>query len=688
MAEFQTWDRRLLPQGQLRVPAGGNSLADVFGAGLQDLAKAGSYTGEKIAKADAIVQARDDAAAVAKAKPEAMLAYDKIYDDAVANAPEGAVGFTEAVQKATTDYNNGVLEGLSPGARASMQEYLGTLQAGTLQTAHRYQASSDLAKRGRDANAAMNGWIGAVMRDPDALESIKPQIHEFVAGQHLNDANAAAALEHDLVGQAIDAAMNSEAKNRPAQFLANATAGKWKDSAPDRLAQAINQANALLQLKQTRAAAEQANRAVGLQTRVGQAVELYRSGVDFAGFNALAGELKAAGQKELLETLTNWKGDLDYARTAQTLTPAALQAEHDRNLKLAESNPSSIEANTYSRRAEIARVAADTISEALGKDALAVAVQAKIVNPTDLLGPLLNGNSSEVSKALQERETARVQTGKYYGVFVPVLTPDEQQGFIKVYSGLATADEKTALLGKIAALPQEAGAEVANELKPLAGGGDIPMYLSFLSEDRALGHDIIAGAEVLKRYPKLLPEGAQLETEIGTRIGNLMEENHDQQLALHQAITDYYAALVHSKRGEHNGSLDINLLNEAFRRVTGGAFRYDNGNSPAQVIIPPRPGMTEAQFEQLVLSIDENLLVGQSAHAALGSGSAASRQRGPVFGNGRPVTARDIQDEGNFVWVGPGRYRVLINGAPVRDGQTGAVFVLDMNPLLHKAGLQ
>jgi hypothetical protein len=167
-----------------------------------------------------------------------------------------------------------------------------------------------------------------------------------------------------------------------------------------------------------------------------------------------------------------------------------------------------------------------------------------------------------------------------------------------------------------------------------------------------------------------------------------MAENPDQQLALGQGITDYYAALLHSKRGEHSGTFDINLLNEAFARVTGGAFLYDNGNNPPQVIIPPRPGMTDSQFEKLLLAIDDGLLINQSARAALGSGSGPGRQRGPVFGNGRPVTAHDIQDDGNFVWVGPGLYRVLINGAPIRDGQTGAIFVLDMNPLLRKVGLQ
>jgi hypothetical protein len=694
MAVVEVWQRGVIPEARVAVPSSENSVAEQFGRSLQEVGEAGTQVASDIERAREIEEERDwqvEQPKIAKEIAQAGIDFASFYADAKARAPADLTGLQEQVAKWWDDRKATIAGGhASQRALDYLDLHTLDLKGQGIASAIRDTTTATIQFRGDNIQSVVDAEANRLTSDPGAYKSSIANVMATLDAQKgaipettLNEWRIAAR-------QGLTSAMISgQLATNPDQALTWLNSGDYDaDLDPKEKAQLIGQAKALLELRKTQAAAAQANHAVGLQAKVAQAIELYKSGVDFAGFPALAGELKAAGQTELLQTLTNWKGDLDYVRTAQTLTPAALQAEHDQNLKLAESTADPIQANTYRRHAEIAKVASQAISKALGKDPLAVAVQAKLVAPTDMLGPLLSGNDGELNKALQDRQTARVQTHQHYGVFVPALTPDEQQGFMKVYVGLTTADEKAALLSKIAGLKGDAGADIANELKSLAGGGDIPMYLSFLSEDRALGHDIIAGAELLKRYPKLLPDGDAFERELDHRIGNLMAENPEQQLALRQAITDDYAGLLHSKRGEHGGTFDINLLNQAFARVTGGAFLYDNGNNLPQVIIPPLPGMTETQFENVVLAIDDNLLVAQSSRAALGSGSAAGRQRGPVFGNGRPVTARDIQEDGNFVWVGPGRYRVLINGAPVRDGQTGGVFVLDMNPLLRKVGLQ
>jgi hypothetical protein len=683
MAVPEIYQRVEIPQARVTLPSGGNTFAEQFGTGLQRLGQAASDAALRVARANTLIQERNDAETVAKAKPQAILAYDKIYNDAVAAAPQGAAGFVEAVQKATADYNAKTLEGLSSGARAGMEAFLGTLQADTLRIAHSYQSSSDLAKRSREANEAANAWINVAAQDPDALPSLKSQIHDFVASQHFSDTNAAAALEHDLIERTTVAAMHGEAVYRPQQFLANRKAGKWNDVDPDKLALAAGQAESLLQLQQAQAAAAQANRAVGLRANVDQAVALYKSGIDFAGFPQLAEDLQSAGQTELLQTLTNWKSDAVYARSLQTMAPAALLARHEENVRLATQAKDPIKAAMHLRHAEIDALAAEEIATGLAKDAISVAVRAKVAAPTDVLGPLLGGNTVKFMEAARARETARVQTREFYGVQVDFFTADELQRFMTHYNGLATAQDKAALLNMLAELPGEASAAAASQLKQVAGGDQIPMYLSFLSEDRALGDAIIAGADLLKHYPKMLPDHDALEDQLDRRFGSLLADYPDQQLAMKQAATDFYIALVHSRRGEHGGVLDISLLNQAFARVTGGAFPYDNGNNPTQVIIPPRSGMTEAEFEKLVFAIDDDLLIGQSARSAPGHG-----RRGPVFSNGRPVTAQNIQEDGTFVSVGRGLYRVLINGEPIRDAQTDKLFVLDMNPLVRKASLE
>src|SRR5262245_51727592 len=52
MAEFQAWDRQLLPQGGLVAPQTGPSLAESFGQGVADLATATSGAIESMQKTD------------------------------------------------------------------------------------------------------------------------------------------------------------------------------------------------------------------------------------------------------------------------------------------------------------------------------------------------------------------------------------------------------------------------------------------------------------------------------------------------------------------------------------------------------------------------------------------------------------------------------------------------------------
>lgn len=683
MAVVEIWQRQEIPQGRVVVPRGENSLAEQFGRGLQELGQAGQQAANDIVRANRIIEQKDAAAWTGKQKPQAIIDLDKSLSELQDNAPLGASGHVDAVTKKIDEYTANLTKSApNPTAQAEITEYMGALKARYLGQATTFQKSSELGLRVSNIDTAGDLWGSLLVSGKADLDAARAEMAKVIEAQGLTADQTASELRR--VDQNLTTvAMNGQAASNPQQFLVDLEAGKWNGVDPEKLSLATGKAEALLQLQNTQAEVVRANHAIGLQTKVAQAVDLYKGGVDFAGFTALAGELKAAGQTELLQTLTNWKSDGDYARSVQTLPPAALEAAHDRNLKLAESTADPIQADMYWRHAEIDSATFELITDELTKDALAVAVRAKVAAPTDILTPLLNGNGDKFLEAARERQTARVQTQHAYGVTPKFFTPAELQRVMTTYNGLATAEQRTAFIGRLAELPENLAVGLVNELKQVAGGDQIPMYLSFLSEDRALGHDIIAGADLLKLYPKMLPDDSALEGEIDNRFGNLLSESPDQQLAMRQATENLYAALVHSKRGAHTGFLDINLLNQAFARVTGGAFLYDNGNNQPQVIIPPQPGMTEAQFEKLILAIDENLLIGQSARSAPGPGPG---RRGPVFGNGRPVTARSIQEDGNFISLGRGRYRVLINGQPVRDGQTGALFVLDMNPLLRKAG--
>src|SRR5690348_2302245 len=52
MADFQGWERQVLPQGKLVAPQTGPSLAEACGSGLSDLANATAATVESVRKTD------------------------------------------------------------------------------------------------------------------------------------------------------------------------------------------------------------------------------------------------------------------------------------------------------------------------------------------------------------------------------------------------------------------------------------------------------------------------------------------------------------------------------------------------------------------------------------------------------------------------------------------------------------
>jgi hypothetical protein len=576
MADLQHWERQLLPQGSLTAPDA-PSVFEAFVSGVGDLLKAAAPVAEDVARAEETRRSRNDSATVAVKKPEAALAYRRIYADAVASAAEGAPDFVGQVQLATAEYNARLMTSLPESVRGPMLTYLEDLQISTMRDAQEQQAAADIALRARQASDAANAWTALAKESSDLLPEIHKQIRAFVDGQHL-EPQAAAGLEKSLFDSVAGAALLSEATDRPEQFLANKEAGQWGDIDPARLALAAAQARQVLDLKKRQASTDAQTRAIGLRTRVQYAVDLYRSGVDFPGYAPLAQALKASNQTELLQGLEESRSDLGYAIVQRSSTPELLEKSHAENLDRAENAKSPTLAKMYRRHAAIDATALQAVTRGVRHDPLTFAVEADVVPPTEIVAPIFeaatSGDIARLKSAVGDRIAARRQVENHYDTPVGFLTPGERQKFVANYTALSGTDERVAVLETLATLPEDLTKEIGGELSELAGGDAIPLALDLLRDDPGQAYDVVYGSEVIRRNPGILPEkGGRLKFAIDNLYKEQSWEEDDPAVERKQraAIENVYAAALYRIRGAYRSTnVRQDLLNLVFARVTNG----------------------------------------------------------------------------------------------------------------------
>jgi hypothetical protein len=545
------------------------SLAEAFTGGIGDLLKAA------VPAAEDVRRARNDSALIALKKPEAALAYRKIYADAVATATEGAPDFVEHIQLATAEYNARMMAILPENLRGPMLSYLEDLQISTVQSADSFQTASDIALRARQADDAARAWIDLAKEDSTLLPQIREQIRDFVTGQQL-DPKAADGLEQALADHVTGAALMSDAATKPEQFLANKASDRWTGVDPERLSLAAAQAAQVLELKKHQATAEAETRPVGLQVRVQYAVECYQGGADFPGYAALAQALRTAGKTELLQNLDESRSDLGYATAQQSSTPELLEKSRNDNLARAEAAKDPQLAKMYRRHAAIDEAAQRAVAGGVRSDPLTFAVRAAVVEPTEVLAPLFEtattGDMAALSNAVADRVAARKQVERHYGAPVGFLTPQERQKFVTNYAALPGARERFDLLRTLDKLPDAITTEIGDELSPLADGNEVPLVLDIIRDDPAQAYDVIYGLGIIRRYPTIIAEKSG-------RFGFALDERFKKsppadRETLHNertAVTALYAAMSYNLRGASKvNQVRNDLLDIAFARVTQG----------------------------------------------------------------------------------------------------------------------
>jgi hypothetical protein len=231
MPTVDIWEHQVMPQGRLALPSGENSLAEQFGAGLQQLGQVGGQVADQVVRADQIVQRRNADTALAKFKPQAMIDLDKIAEDLETNAKPGAPGHIEAFDKQYDEYTAKALQGISdPLAKQEASEYLGALRPRYEASAKQFMKASEFAKRSTDITSASQLWQNKLTTDPSLLPLAQSEMAKAIAASGIDAINAgklSTAVTQDLAGSA----MGGMATSRPKQLLSEIQAGKWNEIA-------------------------------------------------------------------------------------------------------------------------------------------------------------------------------------------------------------------------------------------------------------------------------------------------------------------------------------------------------------------------------------------------------------------------------------------------------------------------
>lgn len=205
-------------------------------------------------------------------------------------------------------------------------------------------------------------------------------------------------------------------------------------------------------------------------------------------------------------------------------------------------------------------------------------------------------------------------------------------------------------------------------VQQLAGkGSDRAIYTMALgsagAEQARTAQEAMIGLQFLDENPAFKP----LPADIDPAFAELAEEYGLRELPpVEVAQIKEHALGLYYRMGGTRDDFDDRLFAHAVRRAVGGLEADDETGLieiNGQGFIAP-PGVSESAFTSLLETRDDAFWENVSLNGS-----------GPHDASGRPVSARDIAEEGQFIAIGPDTYSVLIDGYVVLDAENRAFVV-------------
>lgn len=484
-------------------------------------------------------------------------------------------------------------------------------------------------------------------REPTAAVTVQregEQLIEAAGGDWLPPEKLAAAKSTYRVS-VWDSAVRANIENDPVQARKELQGGKY-DSVLDRqhLEGLLNRAETEIEKREQKAKAERKER----EKEIGKIVSDYKESVMLG--HPWRGPVSEAKLGELAKG-TEHEGDFLFVREASQLKAGFFRATpvEQKNFLNVQRNTAKTgqEAKLYQMLEEAHR----TTVAALEKDALGFFVR-QFNLPA---GPL----KLDDPESLRGRSRLAGMAEQHYGRPVSPLFSDEVDE-VRAKIDQSPADGKVKIFSFLRQGMDD------RQVKAVAGQIEkkddrvTALALGISVDAPDVASRILKGREILKDNPKIIPaEGAlagrisRVRDEINQLLGDAYVRSWKHQAAVTDAALAIYAFKSWQER-DLSGQYDATRMAASVREATGGLLTISRGFfGGSYKIQPPNPGMTEAQFLDLVKNAD--------------------------FSKAKNATKENILRHGIFESAGDAKYMIRIGAEYVHDATTGEEFVLDLS---------
>lgn len=413
-----------------------------------------------------------------------------------------------------------------------------------------------------------------------------------------------------------------------------------------------------------------------LQEASKEIVAVFERGLTPEGADTVMSKLDTIGGKEANKIKTNIKKAMEVGLVINKFNNLSLIEQDTQLNKIYENfNNNKITGQQLKIR-DLLQANFNDNKRAVEKDAYTMLVQQGHIEAPEQLDVL---NPESLSERQMQYEQMRIQ----YGDRAMPLTETE----IKEFSNLWKQIDVDARQDLLQTMSQSWSEGLMRKFGQKISPNDPTLgYAISVSHSRPeVTNMILSGQEKLKNLgkPQLTP--SKYMPIIGNRFLKTFPYNTGMQRIMIDTSLAVYAELSGPDFFQEEGGslvIDEEIMDNAARIVMGGELR--NGEviggdltSQDQLILPPKPGMSQDEWDDGVSRINnKHLQMYGKTYNSL-TQSYDSYGNGPQTTDGYMVTSEDIKDSGTFVSIADGKYIVQYSDGFLTT-QFGDPWVLDM----------